>query len=160
MAMDIELESERLKQRMDEKDCVNIFLSEGAGIESIVNELENSGQKVLRDAFGHVRLDEINPGQWFSKQFSKKIVSDKVLVQKSGYFSRSAKANKKDLDLIFKSVDFAVNCALSGKSGVVGLDEDNKDKLSCIEFKRIKGGKPFDIDIEWFQSLLKEINQK
>ncbi len=160
MTVDIELESERLKQCMDEKDCVNIFLSEGAGIESIINELENNGQKVLRDAFGHVRLDEINPGQWFSKQFSKKLVSDKVLVQKSGYFSRSAKANKKDLDLIIKSVDFAVNCALSGQSGVVGLDENNNNKLSCIKFKRIKGGKPFDIESEWFQSLLKEINQK
>ncbi len=121
MAIDIELESKRLTARMNEKDCVNIFLSEGAGIESIVRELENSGAEVLRDAFGHVRLDEINPGQWFAKQFSKKLFSDKVLVQKSGYFSRSAKANRKDLDLIFKSVDFAVNCALNGESGVVGF---------------------------------------
>jgi len=159
MAIDIELESKRLMARMNEKDCVNIFLSEGAGIESIVRELENSGAEVLRDAFGHVRLDEINPGQWFAKQFSKKILSDKVLVQKSGYFSRSAKANRKDLDLIFKSVDFAVNCALNGESGVVGLDENNNNELSCIKFERIKGGKPFNIELEWFQSLLKEINQ-
>ena len=159
MTIDIELESKRLMDRMNEKDCVNIFLSEGAGIESIVKELENSGVEVLRDAFGHVRLDEINPGQWFAKQFSKKIFSDKVLVQKSGYFSRSAKANRRDLDLIFKSVDFAVNCALNGESGVVGLDENNNDELSCIKFERIKGGKPFDVELEWFQSLLKEINQ-
>ena len=33
--------------------------------------MEASGQEVPRDAFGHVRLDEINPGQWFAKQFSK-----------------------------------------------------------------------------------------
>ena len=159
MTIDIELESKRLIDRMNEKDCVNIFLSEGAGIESIVKELENSGVEVLRDAFGHVRLDEINPGQWFAKQFSKKLFSDKVLVQKSGYFSRSAKANRKDLDLIFRSVDFAVNCALNGESGVVGLDENNNDELSCIKFERIKGGKPFDVGLEWFQSLLKEIKQ-
>ena len=82
-----------------------------------------------------------------------------MLVQKSGYFSRSAKANRKDLDLIFRSVDFAVNCALNGESGVVGLDENNNDELSCIKFERIKGGKPFDVGLEWFQSLLKEIKQ-
>ena len=82
-----------------------------------------------------------------------------MLVQKSGYFARSAKPNKKDLDLIFKSVDFAVSCSLNGYSGVIGLDEDNNDKMSCIEFERIKGGKPFNFKVKWFQSMLKEINQ-
>ena len=137
---------------------MNIFLSEGAGVDSIVSELESIGKKVLRDAYGHVRLDEINPGQWFSKHFSKEINSDKVLVQKSGYFARSAKPNKKDLDLIFRSADMAVSCALNGQSGVVGIDED-QDKLQCIEFNRIKGGKPFNTKIDWFQNMLKDIEQ-
>ena len=53
---------------MDEKDGVNIFLSEGAGQEMIIREMENKGQNIPRDAFGHVRLDEINPGQWFAEQ--------------------------------------------------------------------------------------------
>ena len=35
--------------------------------------MESHGEVVNRDAFGHVRLDEINPGQWFANQFSKKI---------------------------------------------------------------------------------------
>ena len=157
--IDIESESKRLKELMDEKDCVNIFLSEGAGIDNIVKELELNGENVLRDAFGHVRLDEINPGEWFASQFSEKISSDKVLVQKSGYFARSAKANKRDLDLIFQSVDMAVNCALNSDSGVIGLDEDYGNELKCIEFQRIKGGKLFNVDLDWFQSLLKEINQ-
>ena len=156
--MDIKVESQRLKKIMDAKDSVNIFLSEGAGVESIVDELESRGEEVLRDAFGHVRLDEINPGQWFAKQFSKAIISDKVLIQKSGYFARSAKSNKKDLELIFQSADMAVSCALKGQSGVIGLNENN-NQLECIDFARIKGGKPFDIQVDWFQSMLKDIGQ-
>ena len=160
MEIDISREAERLKKRMNEKDSVNIFLSEGAGIDSIVLEMEGRGAKIKRDAFGHIRLDEINPGQWFAKQFGKKIESDKVLVQKSGYFARSAKPNKKDLGLIFQSADLAVECAIDGKSGVVGLDEDQNNQLTCIAFDRIRGGKPFNSHIEWFQSMLKEIGQE
>ena len=156
---DLKKEAHRLKKRMDKKDSVNIFLSEGAGVDSIVSELESIGKQVLRDAYGNVRLDEINPGQWFAKHFSKEINSDKVLVQKSGYFARSAKPNKKDLDLIFRSADMAVSCALNGQSGVVGIDEDQDNQLQCIEFNRIKGGKPFNTKIDWFQNMLKDIEQ-
>ncbi len=157
--LDIKTESLRLKKVMDRHDCVNIFLSEGAGVDSIVSEIEASGDKILRDAFGHVRLDEINPGQWFAKQFAKEIGADKVLVQKSGYFARSAASNTQDLELIFKSADLAIENAVAGRSGVVGLDEDNGNVLSCIEFNRIKGGKPFDIQEKWFQEMLTEIGQ-
>ena len=159
MEIDVSKETNRLTKRMDEKDSVNIFLSEGAGIESIVSEMENRGDEVKRDAFGHVRLDGINPGQHFAKQFSQAIDADKVLVQKSGYFSRSAKPNKKDLELIFQTADLAVKCALDGKSGVVGLDEDHENQLRCIEFDCIKGGKPFDPNKDWFKSILTEIGQ-
>ena len=125
----------------------------------VISELQYQGKQVLYDAFGHVRLDEINPGQWFAKQFSKGIKADKVLIQKSGYFARSAKPNQKDLDLIFKSSDMAVSCALNGQSGVVGLDENHNNQLQCIEFERIKGGKPFNPHQGWFQSMLEEIGQ-
>ena len=63
------------------------------------------------------------------------------------------------MELIFKSADLAVECAIKGQSGVVGLDEDNNNKLACIEFNRIKGGKPFNTNIDWFQSMQKEIEQ-
>jgi len=159
LPIDIPAEIHRLKKRMDAKDSVNIFLSEGAGIDSIVQELESGGESVRRDAFGHVRLDEINPGLYFAKQFSRGIEADKVLVQKSGYFSRSAKANKKDLGLIFQTADHAVECALKGESGVVGIDEDKNNQLRCIEFSRIKGGKPFNPQVDWFQSILTDIGQ-
>ncbi len=157
---DFKSEVDRLKHVMDKKDGVNIFLSEGAGLDTIVREIENSGEEVPRDAFGHIRLDEINPGQWFAKQFSQELNAEKTLVQKSGYFARSAKANDQDLDLIRKSASFAVDRALNNESGLSGLDDNLDGELNLIEFKRIKGGKPFDKNTDWFQSMLEAINQK
>ena len=157
--IDIEAEAARLMKVMDEVGCVNIFLSEGAGIADIVAEMEKAGQEVARDAFGHIRLERINPGQWFAKQFSKMLHAEKVLVQKSGYYSRSAAANAFDLALIKSMTDLAVDSALAGKPGVVGHDEENGDVLSVIAFDRIKGGKPFDISQQWYLDLLAEIGQ-
>ena len=153
-------EVDRLQTLMDEKDNINIFLSEGAGQDAIVREMEESGKKVPRDAFGHVRLDEINPGQWFAKQFSSALKAEKTLVQKSGYFARSAKANAQDLELIKRSAFFAAEQGLNGKSGLAGLDEDHNNQLRLIEFERIKGGKPFDISLDWFKTMTKEIGQQ
>lgn len=155
--IDFDKECERLNKIMDKQDCVNVFLSEGAGLEIIVTETEKEGGEVLRDAFGHVRLDDLNPGQWFARKLAKKLNANKVLVQKSGYFSRSAKSNQKDLDLIFEVADHAVESATKGQSGVVGWDEDNNNTLSCIDFNRIKGGKPFDINQDWYIKMMKEI---
>jgi pyrophosphate--fructose-6-phosphate 1-phosphotransferase len=143
---------------MDESDCVNIFLAEGAGVETIVTEMESAGQEVPRDAFNHVRLDEINPGQWFAKRLKHELEAEKVLVQKSGYFARSAAPNQNDLKLIIKTADQAVTFGLNGQSGVVGIDEDD-NSMRCIEFGRIRGGKPFDIRQKWFIDMLKEIGQ-
>tara|TARA_S200000501_G_scaffold221450_1_gene207732 strand:- start:1431 stop:2624 length:1194 start_codon:yes stop_codon:yes gene_type:complete len=160
MPLDFDIECERLLNLMNEKDCVNIFLSEGAGTETIVKELESDGQEIQRDAFGHVALDALNPGKWFAKQFTKKLLAEKTLVQKSGYFARSAAPNKKDLELIKLSCDLAVASAKNGESGVAGLNDDNDNKMELIDFKRIRGGKPFDVNQEWFSSLLSEIGQK
>jgi len=153
-------EVNRLRDLMDRKDSVNIFLSEGAGQDAIVRELEEKGDAVPRDAFGHVRLDEINPGQWFAKQFASELKAEKTLVQKSGYFARSSKANTRDLELIKRSAFFAAEKGLDRKSGLSGLDEDNQGNLSLIEFERIKGGKPFDTSLDWFQTMIDEIGQK
>lgn len=154
---DFDQECERLNRVMDKYDCVNIFLSEGAGTQVIITETEKAGGEILRDAFGHVRLDELNPGQWFAKQFAKRLKAGKVLVQKSGYFARSAKANEKDLSLIFEVADKAVECAINGVSGVIGWDEENNHSLTCIAFERIKGGKPFNITEKWYQTMMHEI---
>ena len=157
---DFQTEVSRLKAVMDAKDGVNVFLSEGAGLETIVREMEGRGEEVPRDAFGHVRLDDINPGKWFAKQFSGALGAEKTLVQKSGYFARSAKPNNRDLQLIQKSAHIAVEYAVAQKNGVVGKDIDNNNEIGLIEFARIKGGKPFDPNVDWFCSLLNEIGQK
>ena len=152
-----EKECERLNKVMDKYDCVNVFLSEGAGMDVIIKEKEKLGEAILRDAFGHVRLDELNPGKWFAKQFGKRLNANKILVQKSGYFGRSSKANKTDLELIFEVADYAVQSAIQGRNGVVGWDEDNNNKLSCIDFTRIKGRKPFDTSLNWYKKMMNEI---
>ena len=158
--VDFQKESKRLRKCMDENDCVNIFLSEGAGMDTIVREFESQGQEVPRDAFGHVRLDDINPGQWFAKQFADALDADKTLIQKSGYFARSSKPGERDLELIKKSAFMAAEFALNRKSGLVGLDENNNGELGLIDLQQIKGGKEFDTSQSWFQDMLSEIGQK
>jgi pyrophosphate--fructose-6-phosphate 1-phosphotransferase len=156
---DIAEEAKRLRAIMDREDGVNLFISEGAGVGEIVAAMEAAGEEVPRDAFGHVHLDKINPGQWFAKQFAAELGADKVLVQKSGYFSRSAAANAADLELIRDCTNFAVDAALRGESGVVGQDEERGGELRVIEFERIAGGKKFDATVPWFTDLLREIGQ-
>jgi diphosphate-dependent phosphofructokinase len=157
--IEIEAEAKRLRTVMDEVGCVNIFLSEGAGVDSIVAELEAAGEEVRRDPFGHVMLDTINPGQWFGSKFADRLGADKTMVQKSGYFSRSGPANERDLALIRRCVDLAVDVALRGESGVVGEDEERGGELRAIEFPRIAGGKAFDPAVSWYSDLLREIGQ-
>ena len=157
---DFKSEVDRLKKIMDKKDGVNIFLSEGAGLDTITREMESNGEVIPRDAFGHVKLDEINPGQWFAKRFSSALNAEKTLVQKSGYFARSAKSNDRDLNLIKDSAKLAVDFALIQKSGVIGKDMDENDDLVLIDFNRIKGGKPFDHSLSWFKEILLDIGQK
>ena len=159
MDFDIAAEAKRLRGIMDEVDCVNIFVSEGAGVETIVAEMEAKGQDVPRDAFGHVKLDAVNPGKWFGEQFADMIGAEKTLIQKSGYYARASAANAEDIRLIKSCADLAVECALRGEAGVIGHDDDQNFVLRAIEFPRIKGGKPFDIDTAWFTEALAEIGQ-
>ncbi|HMO09951.1 MAG TPA: pyrophosphate--fructose-6-phosphate 1-phosphotransferase [Actinotalea sp.] len=159
LALDIDAEAERLRAVMDELGNVNIFLSEGAGMHEIVEQLQAAGEEVQRDAFGHVKLDTINPGQWFAKQFASRLGAEKVMVQKSGYYSRAAAANAEDLRLIKSMTDLAVECALRGEPGVIGHDEERGNRLRAIEFPRIAGGKAFDVSQQWFTELLADIGQ-
>jgi len=159
MELDLTSEVARLNSIMDEHDCVNLFLSEGAGTDAIVSEKEAAGESLARDAFGHVRLDELNPGQWFAERLEKDLRAEKVLVQKSGYFARSARPNDRDLGLIKESAAAAAEAAMAGRSGVAALDMDAGGRMSIIDFPRIAGGKPFDIDESWFGDLLSAIGQ-
>lgn len=159
MSFDLEEEAKRLRAIMDEIDCVNIFISEGAGVDTIVKEMESRGESVPKDAFGHYKLDAVNPGKWFGKQFADMLGAEKTLVQKSGYFSRAAAANADDIALIGRCAKKAVECAMQGIGGVVGEDEDQNNELRAIEFERIAGGKPFDINVDWFGDLLSQMGQ-
>jgi pyrophosphate--fructose-6-phosphate 1-phosphotransferase len=157
--IDLKAEAERLRALMDEIGCVNIFLSEGAGVADIVAEMQANGEEVPMDPFGHVQIDKVNPGAWFAKQFASLVGAEKTMVQKSGYFSRSAASNDQDLALIKKCTDLAVDSALAGVSGVVGQDEEQGDELRAIEFPRIKGHKKFDTSVAWFQELKASLGQ-
>jgi len=42
----------------------------------------------------------------------------------------------------------------------MGEDEDKEGMpVRAIEFERIKGGKPFDTELDWFKAMLSEIGQ-
>jgi pyrophosphate--fructose-6-phosphate 1-phosphotransferase len=159
MAFDLEKEAERLKKVMAKRGSVTLFVSEGACLDAIVAEREAAGEAIKRDAFGHVKLDTINVGNWFQKQFAALLGAERSMVQKSGYFARSAAANGDDLRLIQGMVDLAVQSALDKVSGVTGHDEDQNGKLRTIEFPRIKGGKHFDLGAKWFTDVMDVIGQ-
>ena len=159
ISLDLDGEAKRLRRVMDEQGNVNIFLSEGAGVAEIIDEIIEAGGEVDRDAFGHVKLDTINPGVWFADKFASLIGAEKVMVQKSGYFSRSAKSNDTDLALIGEMTDLAVQSAKDGVSGVIGHDEERGDELRTIEFERIAGHKAFDVEQDWFKTMMDDIGQ-
>ncbi|WP_283194299.1 pyrophosphate--fructose-6-phosphate 1-phosphotransferase [Rhizobium sp. AN80A] len=157
---DLDAESARLKEIMDRTGHATVFVSEGACLDAIVAEREAAGETIKRDAFGHVKIDTINVGGWFQKQFASLLNAERSLVQKSGYFARSAPANGDDLRLIQSMTDLAVESALNKVSGVTGHDEGQNGKLRTIEFPRIKGGKAFDTSVKWFGEVMDEIGQK
>jgi pyrophosphate--fructose-6-phosphate 1-phosphotransferase len=159
LEIDLAAEAARLSAVMDSVGNVNIFLSEGAGVDSIVAEMRNRGEEIPLDPFGHVKIDKINPGAWFADQFAPMIGAEKVLVQKSGYFARSAPANERDQKLIRDCAEVAVQAALSGVSGLVGQDEDRNNEIRACEFERVAGAKPFNTEQPWFNVLLKQIGQ-
>ncbi|QRM56001.1 pyrophosphate--fructose-6-phosphate 1-phosphotransferase [Sinorhizobium sp. BG8] len=160
LAFDLAAEAERLKAVMNRTGFVTLFVSEGACLDAIVAEREAAGETVKRDAFGHVKIDTINVGNWFSKQFAALLGAERSMVQKSGYYARSAPANADDLRLIQSMVDLAVESALNKVSGVTGHDEAQGGKLRTIEFPRIKGGKKFDTSAKWFGQVMDVIGQK
>jgi pyrophosphate--fructose-6-phosphate 1-phosphotransferase len=160
LAFDLHAESDRLRKILDTCGCVNVFFAEGTGVSEIVRNMEERGEAVPRDAFGHVMLAKINPGSYFSSHLAEMIGAEKTIVQKSGYFARSAPANPEDVELIGRCAQAGVEAAIDGTSGCMGQDEDVEGQpIRAIEFARVKGGKPFDVKQPWFQQMLKEIGQ-
>jgi len=157
---DVEAEGKRLKAIMDKTGNINIFISEGAGVAGIIAEKEAKGETVPRDAFGHAKLDSVNVGKYYGDKLGALVGAEKVMVQKSGYFARSAAPNSQDLKLIQDCGLKAVESAILGKAGVIGHDEATPDlELRAIEFERIAGGKQFNVAEAWFTKMLTEIGQ-
>ena len=152
-------ETKRLLPIMEKYDAVNIFVSEGAGVNDIIADMKKHGETVPVDAFGHPRLDKVNVGQYVGRKLGEALGAEKVQVFKSGYFARSAAPNKKDLRLIEKCARKAVECALSGVSGVIGPDEDAGAKIQACAFDRVCGGKPFNVRKGSFRKMVAEIGQ-
>ncbi len=157
--IDFHSEAARLSKIMDKCDCVNVFVSEGAGVKEIIREMQKRGETVPCDAFGHPRLDKVNVGQYVAKRLGELLKAEKTQVFKSGYFARSAAPNVKDRKLIAKCARKAVECALQRVSGVVGPDENDNSRIKACDFERIKGGKPFNVRKGSFRAMLEEIGQ-
>ena len=157
--INFQAEAKRLLPIMDKYDAVNVFVSEGAGVNDIIADMKKHGETVPVDAFGHPRLDKVNVGQYVGKKLGELLNAEKVQVFKSGYFARSAAPNKKDLRLIEKCARKAVACALAGESGVIGPDENAAAKIQACAFDRIRGGKPFNVRKGSFRKMLAEIGQ-
>jgi pyrophosphate--fructose-6-phosphate 1-phosphotransferase len=159
LPVDIESLGHRLERVMDRFGNVNIFLSEGAGLDEIIREKQARGEFVQCDAFGHPQLDKINPGAYYAAKLKPLLHAEKVLVQKSGYFARSAKSGDFDRFLIDQYAEVAVEGALAGICGVAGKDEERQNEVRIVEFDRIRGGRKFDTSTDWFVAMLGEVEQ-
>ncbi len=93
---------------MDEIGCVNIFLAEGAGIDDIVADLEAAGERSGATRSATSRSTPSTPAATSPTASPQAIGAEKKMVQKSGYFSRSAPANDTDLALIREMAELAV----------------------------------------------------
>ncbi len=160
MSFNLEVEIERLSKVMEKKGSVAIFVSEGACRDVIMDNRLSSGEKIKRDSFGHILLDKMNVGSWFADKFANMIKAERSIVQKSGYFARSAPSGSEDLSLIKKMVVLAVDSAISGISGVTGEDERENNILRIIKFEDIRGGRVFDTNTPWFSDILRHTGQK
>jgi diphosphate-dependent phosphofructokinase len=160
LSLDLLAEGKRLRAVMDEFGCVNVFFGEGTGVQEIVKDMEAAGEVVPRDAFGHVALAKIKPGDYFSHRLAALIGAEKTIVQRSGYFARASPANDFDQQLIASCAKEGVLSAIQGISGCMGQDEDmDETPIRAIEFARIKGHKPFNVNVQWFQDTLNDIGQ-
>ena len=155
---DLQAEAERLGGD-GRVGSVNLFISEGAGVGEIVAEMERVRRggpaRPLRPR--PARQDQ--PGPVVRQAVRRELGAEKVLVQKSGYFSRSAAANAADLALIRRCTDYAVDARCGASRAWSAQDEERGGELRAIEFERIEGGKAFDTSAPWFTGLLREIGQ-
>ena len=136
---------------------VNLFMSEGAGAEMVLQSRVAAGETIASDAFGHPKLDRVRVGDWLADELSLLLDADRSLVVKSGYFARSGAAGPVDRALINRCCIVALRAALDGTSGIVGEDADADDAITVIGFDRIHGGRRLDLDDVWVAALLRTV---
>ena len=142
---DLEAEAGRLQEVMDRVGSVNLFISEGAGLDTIVAELER-----LRRGGG--------PGPVRPRQ-DRQDQPRRLVRQQVRRAARRREGDGAEVGLLLPlrrrqrarpgpdPVDDRPRRRLRAprRAGVIGHDEERGDELRAIEFERIKGGKPFDI---------------
>ena len=158
LTIDLEKEAMRLKEILDRNDNVNIFISEGAGVKDIVARMEAEGKEVQRDAFGHVKLDSINPGKYFADTFSGLIGAEKVLVQSRATLRAPPPPTSRTSSSSARRPSSPSPPPLSAPR--VCRDGRRPGRRAALHrVPRIKGGKPFKTDVPWFQDMLRDIGQ-
>jgi pyrophosphate--fructose-6-phosphate 1-phosphotransferase len=78
LPIDIAALGARLRAVVDKHGNANVFLSEGAGVDDIIAEKRARGEEVEVDAFGHARLETINPGAYFAERLKGLVGAEKV----------------------------------------------------------------------------------
>jgi len=124
----------------------------------VIGELKNTSS--MEHNFIVSDFNDLNTLEKKFTDFINKDFKPTILINNTGGPppGEISKANKKDLDLIFETCDYAVKSAIKKKNGVIGRDEEKNNSLSCIDFNRIKGGKNFDTTAEWYVKMIKDIN--
>ncbi len=144
MAFDLDAEAARLKEIMDRTGHATVFVSEGACLDAIVAEREAAGETVKRDAFGHVKIDTINVGGWFQKQFAslhqrRALARPEIrLLRPFGPGKRRRPASDPEHDRPCRR-----KRPQQGSRASPAMTKRQNGKLRTIEFPRIKGGKAF-----------------
>ena len=114
---------------------------------------------VPTDPFGHIALSKVNIGQQLVSRLQPLLNSTNSIVEKSGYYARSAAAGPADTRLIASYASVAVDSALDGVSGCVGEDTENGNNLGIISFERIKGEGKMNTSLKWFTDMMRQIDK-
>ena len=132
-------------------------------IQLAISFLQNNGIKIIKKSsfYETPSYPDINNPKFINIVVSietefnpKELMSVLISIEEKPKHPKSKRAT---IGLYFcdkKAVEYATNKI----SGVVGWDEENNNKLSCIDFNRIKGGKPFDTSQKWYQEMMNEIH--
>ena len=136
MEVDIAAEAKRLRKTMDDYDNVNIFISEGAGLETIVKEMEAAGEEVPRDAFGHAKLGGCAAvlASWQKRDLGKELNTRNFNAVIPSYLYRSGKPTQVDRDNAIRlgtAIGGSTNLALHIPA--IGYEADSEVTMARFE---------------------------